>query len=111
MDLLLRLAFVLVLFCFPAGAIAQDSERNPTTAIDAGVVCDSAQQIERYFALKAEGAEPGQAIQRVNAEANNPEACAIVVIAFIPRAEVGSALDGTEGTARDRDEQVANPGG
>ena len=90
MDFLLRLALVLVLFCFPAGAIAQESDRNPSAEVGAGVVCDSAQQIERYVALKAEGTAPQQAIQLVNAEANNPEACALLLIAFIPRAQVGN---------------------
>jgi hypothetical protein len=88
MDLLLRLAFVFVLFCFPAGAIAQTAKPDTTAAIGAGVVCDSAQQIERYFALKAEGAESEQAVRLVNTEVNNPEACALIVVAFIPRAEV-----------------------
>jgi hypothetical protein len=88
MDLVLRLAFVLVLFSFPAAAMAQEPGPHAATAVGAGVVCDSAQQIERYFTLKAEGAEPEQAIRLVNTEAKNAEACAIIVVAFIPRAEV-----------------------
>jgi hypothetical protein len=90
MDLLLRLAFVLVLVCFPAGAIAQEPEPDSSTEIGTGIVCDSARQIERYVALKAEGARPEQAIQLVNAEAKSPHACGVVVAAFIPGAEVGS---------------------
>jgi hypothetical protein len=98
MDLLLRLAFVLVLFCFPAAAIAQDPEHD-STQVGAGIVCDSAQQIERYVALKSGGAPPEQAVRLVNAEANNPEACALLLIAFIPRAQVGN-LSVTGGTLR-----------
>jgi hypothetical protein len=90
MDLLLRLAFVLVLFCFPAAAIAQEPHHDASAVVGAGVVCDSAQQVERYAALKSGGAEAAQAIELVNTEANNPEACALLMIAFIPRAEVGN---------------------
>jgi hypothetical protein len=90
MDLLLRLAFVLVLFCFPAAAVAQEPNGDTSAVVGAGVVCDSAQQVERYAALKSGGAEAAQAIELVNAEANNPEACALLMIAFIPRAEVGN---------------------
>jgi hypothetical protein len=89
MDFLLRLAFVFVLFCFPAAAIAQ-GPHDPSTQVGAGIVCDSAQQIERYVALKTEGADEAHAVQLVNAEANNPEACALLLIAFIPRAQVGN---------------------
>src|SRR5262245_28956211 len=88
MDLMMRLAFVLVLLCFPAGAIAQEQNREASPVVGGGVVCDSAQQIERYFALKGEGAEPEQAVRLVNTEAKDPRACAIIVVAFVPRAEV-----------------------
>jgi hypothetical protein len=99
MDLLLRLAFVLVLFCFPAAAVAQEPEHDASAQVGAGIVCDSAQQIERYVALKAEGAAPDQAVQLVNTEANNPEACALLLIAFIPRSQVGN-LSVTGGVLR-----------
>jgi hypothetical protein len=99
MDLLLRLAFFLMLICFPAAAIAQEPGRDSSTEIGTGIVCDSAQQIERYVALKAEGARPDQAIQLVNAEAKSPHACGLVVVAFIPGAEVGN-LSVTGGTLR-----------
>jgi hypothetical protein len=99
MDLLLRLAFVLVLVCFPAAAIAQEPEHDASAQVGAGIVCDSAQQIERYVALKTEGAPPEQAVRLVNAEANNPEACALLLIAFIPRAQVGN-LSVTGGVLR-----------
>jgi hypothetical protein len=88
MDLIMRLAFVLVLFSFPAGAIAQEQNSDASAVVGAGVVCDSVQQIQRYFALKGEGAQPEQAIQLVNTEAKDPRACAIIAVAFIPRAEV-----------------------
>lgn len=90
MDLLLRLVFVLVLFCFPAAAGAQEPHHDASAVVGAGVVCDSAQQVERYAALKTGGAEAARAIELVNTEANNPEACALLMIAFIPRAEVGN---------------------
>jgi hypothetical protein len=98
-DLLLRLIFVLVLIGFPAAAIAQEPDRDASTEVGSGIVCDSAQQIERYVALKAAGAQPAQAIQLVNAEAKNPHACGLVVAAFIPGAQVGN-LEVTGGTLR-----------
>jgi hypothetical protein len=69
----LCLATLLSLFCLPAQA--HDVETGSI------MVCDTQQQAERY-AQVFDGNQQG-AISVVNAEANNPSACAVVEVAFV----------------------------
>src|SRR5260370_7012000 len=69
----LRLAMLLSLMSLPAQA-----HEVETGAI---MVCDTQQQAERY-AQVFDGNQQG-AISVVNAEANNPSACAVVEVAFV----------------------------
>jgi len=69
----LCLAMLLALLCLPAQA-----HEVETGAI---MVCDTEQQAERY-AQVFDGNQQG-AISVVNAEANNPTACAVVEVAFV----------------------------
>jgi hypothetical protein len=69
----LRLAMLFLLTCLPAHA-----HEVETGAI---MVCDTQQQAERYAQLF--DGNPQVAISAVNAEANNPSACAVVEVAYV----------------------------
>jgi len=70
----LCLAMLLTLIGLPAQA-----HEVETGAV---MVCDTQQQAERYAEV-FDGNQQG-AISVVNAEANNPSACAVVDVAFVP---------------------------
>lgn len=88
MNLLTRVLLWGLLFCFPLGATAV--ERDRSTEVGIGVVCDSAQQIERYLALQTGGRSPHSAIDTVNTEAHTPHACMMAMIAFVRVNEVNA---------------------
>jgi hypothetical protein len=69
----LRLAMLLSLMSLPAHA-----HEVETGAI---MVCETQKQVERYAQLFDGNAQV--AISAVNAEANNPTACAVVDVAFV----------------------------
>jgi hypothetical protein len=71
----LRLAMLSLLMSLPAHAYAHEVE---TGAI---MVCDTQQQVERYAQLF--DGNPQVAISAVNAEANDPTACAMVEAAYV----------------------------
>jgi hypothetical protein len=71
----LRLAMLSLLMSLPAHAHAHEVE---TGAI---MVCDTQQQVERYAQLF--DGNPQVAISAVNAEANDPTACAMVEAAYV----------------------------
>jgi hypothetical protein len=84
MGIALRLAGFVLAGCFPLGAMSQPAEEPVEVQVGVGVVCDTAQQVERFVALHTEGSKPQTAIERVNAEAHSDRACGSVVVAFIP---------------------------
>jgi hypothetical protein len=88
MGLFTRVVLWGLLFCFPLGATAM--ERDKATEVGVGVVCDSAQQIERFLALQTGGSSPHSAIDAVNTEALTPHACMMAMIAFVRVNEVNA---------------------
>ena len=76
-----------------ATAIAAEEKegQKPTGDIHVGegVVCDTAQQVERFTALMSEASDIEKAITTVNDEAENPRACGMVLAAFVRGGEVG----------------------
>ena len=102
MSVLLRIASLLLLCCFPVGAMAQSNEAG--VEIGVGIVCNTAQQIERFVALQTGGSEAHTAVQLINGEAHDGSACGVVAVAFIARAKVrdvavsGGAMRVTEVT-------------
>jgi hypothetical protein len=73
-----------VLLC-GAGAGAQESGKDNANSatIGIGLICNTAQQVERYLALYKDGASAQKAMNVVNTEERNPKACGIVAAAFV----------------------------
>ena len=94
MNLLVRVVMWGLLFCFPVGANA-DEQSGPqgerSIEVGVGLICNSAAQVERYLTLHVKDESPVAAIQLVNAEAQDPNACALAAIAFV-RGEQGKTL-------------------
>ena len=85
MKVLTRVLLWGFLFCFPVGANAQGT---PSPEIGAGLVCNSAQQVERYLTLyTASKQSPEAAIHAVNTEAQDANACVLAAIAFVRNEE------------------------
>jgi hypothetical protein len=78
----LQAPIIAVLTCLPA----QAQENLPPQAaekleIGQGVICDTAQQVERYVALRGNGAETNVALRTVNDEAH-VAACSVALVMF-----------------------------
>jgi hypothetical protein len=78
--------FALLAAPFCTVAQASDYQVGPS------LVCDTQQQVERFVALFTGDAQA--AIRFVNAEANNPAACAIMNVAYMRGEQVGMARHG-----------------
>jgi hypothetical protein len=77
-------AMIVILSCLPAqaqeGLPAQAREK---IEIGQGVICDTAQQVERYVALRGNGAETNVALRTVNDEAEAHGAvCTVALVMF-----------------------------
>lgn len=84
MKLLTRVAMWGLLFCFPVAATANEQK---SVEVGVGLICNSEKQVQRYLALHVKDAPPDAAIQLVNTEAQDPNACSMAAIAFIRRKE------------------------
>jgi hypothetical protein len=83
MTLFVRLIFILMLIGFGSAAAAQD--REVKLQLGVGVICNSPEQIERYLVLiQGDDSSSTQALHTVNHEAENPIACGVATIAFVP---------------------------
>jgi len=87
MKLLSRAVMWSLLLCFPLGANAlekpADIPAEKAVEVGIGLICNSEDQVQRYFSLHVKNEEPEAAIQTVNVEAKDPNACAMAAIAFI----------------------------
>ena len=81
MRSVLSLAMLSLLMCLPAHAYAVE-----TGAI---LICDTQQQVERYVQLF--DGNPQVAISAVNTEESNPNACAMVDVAYAQGPQLGMA--------------------
>src|ERR1700719_2336633 len=85
----LYLPMVLMLSCLPAKAQEGVSPKaQEKIEIGQGVICDTLQQVERYVALRGNGAETNIALQTVNGEAYVP-VCRVALVMFSAGARVG----------------------
>jgi hypothetical protein len=100
MSILMRVMLWALLLCFPVGANAEQQNRShadqPGSEVEvgAGLICNSEQQVERYLALHGKDQSPEAtmaAIQAVNTEARDSNACALLTIAFI-RGDEGKSV-------------------
>ncbi len=84
----LQLTAVLMLSCLPASA---QEAASPTATekleIGQGVICETAQQVERYVALRGNGAETNIALQTVN-EGSRVPVCSVALVMFSAGARV-----------------------
>jgi hypothetical protein len=88
MSFATRLVALLALIAAPLGAPAQASNYE----VGASLVCDTQGQVERFVALL--DGDPQAAVSLVNAEEQNPAACAIVNVAYMRGAQLGMARHG-----------------
>ena len=49
-----------------------------------GVICNTSEQAEQFVGLRAGGQDIVPAMARVNEQANNPRACGLAAVAFVP---------------------------
>ena len=88
MSFATRLLPFVALFAAPFCAAAQ----TPDYEVGASLVCDTQAQVERFVAL-FNGDAPA-AVRVLNAEAKNPAACAIISVAFMRGAKLGTVRHG-----------------
>ncbi len=53
-------------------------------SVGVGMICNTPEQARQYLDLRAAGAVSEDAMQRVNETADNPRACGVAAIAFVP---------------------------
>ena len=88
MKILTRVLLWGFVFCFPVGANA--TEPHKSLEIGTGLVCNSAQQVERYLTLHSNNRSPDAAIAVVNTEAHDSNACMLAAIAFVRGEALGT---------------------
>jgi hypothetical protein len=93
MSFATRTVPLLALLAAPIGAAALAAE-NIVSDYEVGtsLVCDTQSQVERFVAVFAGDAQA--AVGAVNAEEQNPTACALVNVAFVRGAQIGMARHG-----------------
>jgi hypothetical protein len=52
--------------------------------VGVGVICNTSEQAERYVSLRQEGQDITPAVATVNDQAQDPRACGLAAIAFVP---------------------------
>jgi hypothetical protein len=95
MRLSLQVPVIVMLSCLPANA---EESLAPKTQekieIGQGIICDTLQQVERYVALRGNGAETNVALRTVNNEAHTP-VCSVALVMFSAGERVaGMAVQG-----------------
>jgi hypothetical protein len=83
-----RLFLLLAALIAPLCGSAQAADYEVGTSL----ICDTQTQVERFVALFS--GDTQAAIDAVNAEAQNPTACALVGVAYMRGAEIGTARNG-----------------
>ncbi len=82
----MRVLITLMLACLPVRA---EEEMEFDVDIDTKLVCDTQKQVERFVALFT--GDVGAALHAVNSEQENPTACDVASIAYVPGDEVSNA--------------------
>src|SRR5258708_37430680 len=73
---LVQVSLLLMLTGLPATA------QEPAMDVGGGVICNTAQQVERFVALESDGKETGGALKTVNDEVRDPSACSVSFVMF-----------------------------
>src|SRR5512141_2115808 len=58
------------------------AERGPVVGV--GVICNTSAQAEQFVSLRQQGADITPAVAKVNQEAQDPRACGLAAVAFVP---------------------------
>jgi hypothetical protein len=80
----------LLVFFGLAHADERNNSANANAAVGIGMVCNSPEQIERYISLLGSGQRRELAMNAVNTEANDPQACGVAAVAFTRDAIIDS---------------------
>ena len=102
MTILTRVAMWGLLLCFPVAAHAvgaANTDQKLNIEVGAGLICNSAEQVERYLALHIADSRPELAVKKVNDEVQDPNACALAAIAFV-RGEESKSIDAPGGVMK-----------
>ena len=86
MILVTRVLIALMLACLPVRA---EEEMEFDIDMDTRLVCDTQKQVERFVALFT--GDVGAALHAVNSEQENPTACDVASIAYVPGDEMADA--------------------
>ena len=62
--------------------------------IGVGVICNTNDQAEQYISLRQTGQDLTPAVAKVNAQAQEPRACGVAAIAFVPDEILGTKTMG-----------------
>jgi len=63
-------------------SLPNQAESGPTVGI--GVICNTSEQAEQFVSLRAGGQDITPAVAKVNERAQDPRACGVAAIAFVP---------------------------
>ena len=88
----LKVATFVLLSCAPLEAQDQVGLNTDQAALQpggqaqvdvgGGVICDTRQEVERFATLRGEGKEAAEALQTVNHEARDTDACNVTLVMF-----------------------------
>jgi hypothetical protein len=79
----LAAAAALAVACGAAQADGLRIDSN-STSVGVGMICNTSEQAEQFVDLRAHGVDAKDAIAQVNEQANDPRACGLAAIAFVP---------------------------
>jgi len=84
------------LYMIPQGmaGAAVDASETDKGEIGQGVICDTLQHVKRFVTLRGTGEDPGAALETVNLEANDEEACQFAFVLYTDDRPVGQLAVG-----------------
>jgi hypothetical protein len=89
MSIAARIALVVLPSLLLMGVPAQAQEATEEIEVGTNRVCDTEAQVQRFVALYSDDLQT--AVDRVNAEANDPKACIVATIAYVRGAQLATA--------------------
>jgi hypothetical protein len=66
------------------GSFGEDMKAKDGANVGIGVICNTSEQAEQLVSLRAAGQELMPAVSSVNAKAQQPRACGVAAVAFVP---------------------------
>jgi hypothetical protein len=62
----------------------QRDQADSGPVVGVGVICNTSEQAEQFVSLRQQGQEVTPAVAEVNAQAQDPRACGLAAVAFVP---------------------------